>query len=733
MIFVNKERNILMTTIDVTKYHHHPCIEEITTILSHKTGNESLDFFRIVLIHFLGKICSSMRTTIDSKVFGDEIPINIYAIALAPSGYGKGTSVGFIEEKLLTGFKHRFLNDTFKIISDQNLWQLAAIKSASYGTEEQEEKTKLDKEFARLGPPNFTFDSGSPAATKQLRDKFLLADCGSINLQIDEIGSNLVGNGELLHCFLELYDKGKIKQKITKQSNDNKRSEDLDGCTPANMLLFGTPSKLLDGGKTEQEFYELLETGYARRCIFGHGIRSVKEDDPTDAIAIFNKLSSPHNKQIIDKWSNHFIKLADPVKHNMALEMEDDVSILLIQYKLNCEKAASLLPESDEIKKSEIAHRYFRVLKIAGIYAFIDESLFIEISHIESAIKLVEESGKAFQKILTREKNYVKLANYIAESKQNLTHADLHEALAFYKTSSTQRNELMNLAMAWGYKNCVIIKKEYIDSIEFFSADKLKETNIDELLLSMSTDLAYNYKANLIPFDHLIGLTETNDIHYCNHQFDKEHRSDSNTINGFNTVVLDVDNDNPNEPIISIELVKVLLKEYTFFLHTTKRHTDEQPRFRIILPIKYILRFGSDEYRQFMNNIFEWIPFKVDHSYNSRCKKSMSNETDIYHLNEGMLLNPLPFIPKTSKNEEFLSNNIKLSSLNAIEKFFALEMQEGNRNNTFLKYALCLKDAGYNYVDIENKILNLNKQIPNPLTELELKNTVLLTVARKVK
>jgi hypothetical protein len=730
MIFVNKERNTLM--IDIDTYHHHPAIEEITTILSHKTGNESLEFFRVVLIHFLGKICSSMRTTIDSKAFGDDIPINIYAIALAPSGYGKGTSVGFIEEKLLAGFKHRFLNDTFKIISEANLWYLANVKSVTYGTDDQEEKTKLDKEFARLGPPNFTFDSGSPAATKQLRDKFLLANCGSINLQIDEIGSNLVGNSELLNCFLELYDKGKIKQKITKQSNDNKRSEDLDGCTPANMLLFGTPSKLLDGGKTEQEFYELLETGYARRCLFGHGIREVKEDDPTDAVTIFNKLSSPHNKQIVDKWSNHFVKLADPTKHNIVLEMEDDVSILLIEYKLYCEKQANLLAESDEIKKSEIAHRYFRVLKIAGIYAFIDESLLIEVSHVQAAIKLVEESGKAFQKILTREKNYVKLANYIAESKQNLTHADLHEALPFYKTSSVQRNELMNLAMAWGYKNCVIIKKEYVDNIEFFSAEKLKETNIDEILLTMSTDLAYNYKPQLVPFDNLIGLAETNDIHYCNHQFDKLHRADSNVINGFNTVILDVDNDDPDS-YIDIDLVKVLLKEYSYFLYTTKRHTDNQHRFRIILPIKYVLRFGSDEYRQFMNNIFEWIPFKVDHSYNQRSKKSLANETEIYHLNEGTLLDPLPFIPKTSKNEEFLSNNIKLSSLNAVEKFFALEMQEGNRNNTFLKYALLLKDAGYKYVDIENKILNLNKQISNPLTELELKNTVLLTVAKRCK
>ena len=37
--------------------------------------------------------------------------------------------------------------------------------------------------------------------------------------------------------------------------------EEIDGKTPTNALLFGTPSKLLDGGQTEDQFYSFLKQG----------------------------------------------------------------------------------------------------------------------------------------------------------------------------------------------------------------------------------------------------------------------------------------------------------------------------------------------------------------------------------------------------------------------------------------------------------------------------------------
>ena len=148
--------------------------------------------------------------------------------------------------------------------------QLAIKRAIKKGKDENDELELVKKEFERLGALAFSFDSGTTAAVKQMRHKLLMADAGSVNLEIDEIGSNLLGNVDVLTTFLELFDVGKIKQKLTKNTNENQRSEEIDGRTPTNLMLFGTPAKLFDSGKIESEFFSFLETGYARRCIFGY-------------------------------------------------------------------------------------------------------------------------------------------------------------------------------------------------------------------------------------------------------------------------------------------------------------------------------------------------------------------------------------------------------------------------------------------------------------------------------
>ena len=112
-------------------------------------------------------------------------------------------------------------------------------------------KEDLTRHFERLGELAFSFDSATTPAVKQMREKLLLAGAGSMNLELDEVGSNMSGNSEVLTSFLELYDVGKIKQKLIKNTTENIRSRELPGITPTNLMMFGTPSKLLDGGATE--------------------------------------------------------------------------------------------------------------------------------------------------------------------------------------------------------------------------------------------------------------------------------------------------------------------------------------------------------------------------------------------------------------------------------------------------------------------------------------------------
>jgi len=715
----------LPSNIDLSTVAHHPALDDIVDVLCNKTQNIDRGFFRAEVAYFLAKMASCMRATIVTKDRG-EIPVNLYVLALATSGFGKGHSVDIVETEFLKGFKTRFMEDTFDVISEQNLWNIANTRAARNGTDQQEEFEKAEKEFKQAGAYPFTFDSGTPPAVKQLRHKLLMSSSGSINFQVDEIGSNLLGVSDVLTLFLELYDQGKVKQKLTKNTAENTRTEELDGKTPTNTLLFGTPSKLLNGAQTEDQFYSFLETGYARRCIFGFG-QHQRAGDELSKEEVFKRLTQETNIDTISKWSNYFQTLADPAYFGWKMVVEDDVAIELLGYKIDCERASDLLAEHEDIKKAELSHRYFKALKLAGTYAFIDNSTEVEMEHLLSAIKLVEESGEAFQTILNREKPYVKLAKYIANVGTEVTHADLHEALPFYKTSNSARNEMMTLATAWGYKKHIIIKKSFTDGIEFFKGETLKETNINEMIISYSNHWAYSFLEEKVPFDQLHVLTQSEGMHWSNHHYRNQHRSEENVIAGFNAIVLDVDEGT------SMDLAHELLKDFTFLSYTTKRHQTEGhgDRYRIILPINYTLQLDNDEYKEFMRGIFAWLPFDTDESYDKREKKSESYEGGTYHYNKGELFDALPFIPRTSRNENHKANFQKLESLDNLERWFAQRISMGNRNDNMIKYALALLDNGMSLIDVDRQVHAFNKKMNNPLSENEIDSTIMVTVSKR--
>lgn len=716
-----------MSTIDLSNVSHHPVIEEIVDVLCNKTQTTDKNFFRTEVAYFLGKMASCMRASVVTKDRG-EIPINVYALALATSGFGKGYSVAIMENEFVKAFKNRFMNDTMPIIVEKHLWDLANDKSAKTGADAQLEFDKLMADYKSCGAYAFTFDSATTPAVKQLRQKLQLANCGAINLQIDEIGSNLIGSTDVLTLFLELYDLGLVKQKLTKNTAENQRKEELDGKTPTNALLFGTPNKLLDGGQTEDHFYSFLDTGYARRCLFGYGEQDRKAWHTMSATEVYKKLTQTSNHQVIDKWSNIFHDLADPGMYDWKCNVPEDVAIKLVQYKIECEKISDSLSDHEEIKKSEISHRYFKVLKIAGAFAFVDKSIDVTMTHLMQAILLVEESGKAFERVLTREKTYVKLAKYIANAHVEVTHADLLEALPFYKSGNAARNEMMTLATAWGYKQHIIIKKSFIDGIEFFRGETLQKTNIDELSLSYSDHFAYHYTGEVAPFDQLHMLTQADGMHWCNHHFKNGHRLEENSIAGFNMLVLDVDGG------ISLDTAHELLKDYKFMTYTTKRSTPEANRFRLIIPMNYRLQLDAADYKEFMANVAKWLPFKMDEEANQRSRKWESCSTGSYHYNmEGDLLDILPFIPKTSKNEAYRNEMSKIESMDNLERWFAQRIANGNRNNQMLKYALALLDSGMNLMDIQTTVYAFNDKLNKPLDKNELASTVLKTVADRIQ
>ena len=703
---------------------YDPLSEKIVSIIGKKVQNtQNPLFFRILTAYYLTKITSMMRCNIETKDRGI-IPVSAYAINLAPSGLGKGFSTNLIEDSIINKFREKFLHSTFVELANQNLAKLAIERALKKDTDDEKELEAAEKEFEALGELLFSFDSGTVPAIKQMRHKLLMANAGSMNLEMDEIGSNLLKSIDVLNAFLELFDVGKLKQKLIKNTADSRRNEDIEGKTPTNMLLFGTPSKLLNGGKEEEEFYTMLETGYARRCMFGLSSLNVDTQLKTPE-EIYKDLTESNLDKDLEKISLILEKLAGKQYFNINLTMDKDVTILCIKYKISCEERARELSDYEEMRKAELTHRYFKTLKLAGTYAFINGSSSLETSHLESAIKLMEDSGTAFQEILTRPKNFEKLAKYIAATKRELTYSDLVEELPFYKGTESSRKELMNLAIAYGYKNNIIIRKTVVDGIDFIKGEELEKTNLDKIIISYSTDITEGYKNATIKFSDLFKLTSKDDYHYTTHHLLDGYRKSSNCLPKFNLVVLDVENS------INMETAKLLLAEYTYLIHETKRHTDEHNRYRIILPLSHVLKLEDNVHKEFLNNVYDWLPFEVDRQTNDYARKWATNSAP-YYSNQGDLLNALLFIPQTKKAEHYKTILEKQSSLGALEKWFYNNTNIGSRNNKLLRFAFMLVETGYDYNEVKERIFNFNNKLPDKLDEIEIHNTIFQSVAKAI-
>ena len=701
---------------------YHKVTEQLLAILRNKTMNTESDlYFRILGSFFLSQMSSNMRTTIVTPHRGN-IPTNMFACCLATSGAGKGHSINILEDSLVKGFKKNFLDTTMPTVAEHEIDLEAARKASLNSTNFEEEKEKLDKEYNSYGAFPYVFDSGTAPAFKQVRTKAQIAHIGALSMICDEIGTNLLSNAELFAVNLEAYDIGKIKQKITKNTNDSKRGEDRDDPVPSNMLIFGTPSKLFNGGKEEAEWDALLDTGYARRLFFALGSKTTPEYQTAEEV--FELLTAQDTDKEVDLLHLLFSNLARISNYKKNIVLSKEVALINIQYQLECERLAAELSDYESIRKAELQHRYFKALKLAGTYAFIDSTAEITEDQMYAAIKLTEDSGTAFTEIRSRDKNYARLAKYICACKAEVTHADICEDLAFYPTAKGKQEELLTLAIAWGHKNNVIIRRSYDSTIEFFSGETLKETLLDELRISYSSKLAHDYVNKTLKWANLEKLTQSTGIHWLNHHVIAGHRQEDNITQGFNLVVIDCDGG------ISMVTAQMLLEGYQAAYYLTKRSTPENNRFRIILPIKYELKLTGKDYKEFMNNIFEWLPFDMDEGTDQRSRKWMSHK-GVYETAEGELLDPLPFIPKTQKNLDRQDKNKNLGDLSKVDKFFAAQWDIKGRNNTLIRYGLMVMDSGLDLYETEQRIKEFNGRFKDPLSEDEINNTVMKTLSKK--
>ena len=683
----------------------HPLVKTLTEAIIAKTGTNNPNFYTVMVSSHLVQIASTMRTYINSAIGTGLIPVNMYAICLAKSGTNKGLTMSLLEDKVTNQFREKFLNEIFNEQAKVNLRHLAQKRALINGTTTTDEYSNIFKEFKTLGNIAYSFDSGTTPALKQLRYKLQLANIGSLNFIMDELGNNLLNNTDVFSTFLELFD-GKIKQKLIKETKDSQRGEDLNTKTPTNMLLFGTETAIFDGGRKEAELLTMLETGYARRCIIGYGEEDSYGCNMTSE-QIYEQLTNVNLANVFSEASYKLGLLADAKYSNTIINVPKSVDLLIIEYRQQCEIIASSLPEHDFIRKAEIKHRFFKTLKVAAGFSFIDGESTLHENNLYAAIKMSEISGKCFARLLTRERNYVKLAKFISNNGNGITEVDLVEELPFYKGTIANKKDLMALAKDWGYKNNIVIKDSYIENIRVYSGESLKENDLSALILSYSKDMYSNYEHQEAPFKKLHILTSKEDLYWINHHIINGIPNIENIIPSTNTIIIDISN-------ISLNDITLLLSSYTYHLYSNEDNTKKI----LVLPLSHTIKLSNNDYVSLVTRIHEWLPFDIESNKSSNT--IWNTECGSYKYNIGKLIDVFMFIPRTTRYTKYMNKLSKLKEYSYIEKWFMLNILEEGIENVLLTYSKLLQNWEIDFISIGDLLIKFNNKAPNKLSDEEL-------------
>ena len=124
--------------LPVNQMPYHPTAEQLVQILCNRTQNTEPLFFRVLVGYYFAVVASQMRCIIGTPDRGD-IPVNVYALNLSPSGTGKGHSTSIIEDEVIHQFRDRFLEETFPLLAERNLPVLANKRAVRKNSDPDEE------------------------------------------------------------------------------------------------------------------------------------------------------------------------------------------------------------------------------------------------------------------------------------------------------------------------------------------------------------------------------------------------------------------------------------------------------------------------------------------------------------------------------------------------------------------------------------------------------------------
>lgn len=748
-----------MTQKDIDAFEHSKWATFIAQELKNITNIDGDDHFHYMFVHAYMSMLASMQH-VKVKGTGTTEYATIYTQILAKSGYGKGRSINYLDRHMFDPFMANYQMQTQYSVTQQALEELAERRTLLSGQTVETELEKVQFEYAALGQIHVPINKATEASVLQMYDSVRMSKANSVMFLVDEIGSNFVTiKADILDPGLLLYD-GKMHGKSLKNTKDSPRPQGITGEAPACMLLVGSPNLIFDGKTTQELYNEMNRTGYGRRTFFskGKGVAKILTPEETREARRKSRISNAS-----EAIKQHCAALGSPSNNARVMTMTDAAEELSDEYKFFCETRAEELPEHKDQQRFETVGRPQRVERLSAVLAFFNGDEHITPETLKNAIKLTEEAGKSYEDILSQPPNHERLAQYLVSENKAKTDPEIMKDLPFYPTTKSKQADMLLHAKAWGYSTGEIVIDSTVKAggVTYHRGTQLVRSSLGYPLLAWSKQITLDYKPckiklkgdntpTSISFDKLhvvLANPKAPVIHWTAHHWEdspegKGHRKSDWVKEGFNLLVLDID-----DPV-RIEYVQYVLKDYTYFMHTTKRYDgSDKARLRIVLMLKHIYKLDAKDYSTFMENIYATLPFDMDTGTKDISRKWTSTPVGGFtdeELEENFSkpnnpqktkffynriteedFNPfcgLDYLPNTIKNDERIELNKKCKSFSKLELWFlnTTKSVESGRNNFLFKYAIALAEwKSLPIQEIKSKLESLNSKLEEPLNTNE--------------
>ena len=699
----------------------NPTVNEIVSTVLRVKDDIPVPMIVVMINYALAEMTASLRTKLE-LYDGTTKPLNNYSYVFAESGVGKDVTMSALNRVFIEAFKERMEKGFNK--HKENYWSERAMTLID--SEDEDDVDEIIKEEKRMVSPfSYRISSGTLAGVSKSRVTYSKYNICAVNLVIDELGSNYGMIRELIALMLSSYEDGATEGRQLK-------SESVVAVSgvPSNFIGYSSPALAFDGGSTEKMIMADLSQGMARRSFVAYAVRPKPKKMTAKERVKMIRGNADTNEESLKELNAKFSKLASPKNMYQHVTISEEAEIINMEYHMKCEALSESKNDLSEQERIELVNRAWKAIRLAGVYAFIDDHREIKPEHIEQAIFVAEMSGEAFKKVMNQPKVFERMFQFIANRKET-TEVDL-ENQKWYSGNMRNKRDLLGLAKAYGYKQDHLFRVKDIEGIDFYSFLAMPKTDPNKVIISASKDITKGYKKLNVSFDDLYSLVTKDGFMYSAGTFKGGHRNKENYKQEQNLIIIDIDDG------LKLSTAKLMLSDYKCLIATTKSHQKDKKglvcdRFRIIFIADKTIKLDSETYGEFMANVYDHLGLPADQSCKDSSRFYYGAEGEYWYSEGDKLIEIEPLIPDGEKANEIKihRDSIGYSSLDGLEKFYISEEPNG-RNNAMNRYSLVLKDDGYDYDSIEKKVIELNEKFGEPMSMKELNGTVLKSIKRKM-